>query len=90
MAPLFTIEINSGGIRTIGYTAIEELFRDEGLRALFEAEQIESCVLYCQGKRLSHLPRMTWRYLTDSIISNAATLLRTNLEQIERERRHKV
>ena len=88
MTPIFTlhIEITDEPARTIGYTSIGNCFRDAGLKALFDAGRIQSCAIYCKNQRLASLPRMTWEYLTDRLISNAATLLRASLEQLDRNR----
>ncbi len=82
---LFTlkIEIVDEPPQAINYATIEACFQDVGLKSLFDAGKVRSCVIESNGQRLASLPRMTWKYLTDAIISNAATLLRNSLAHIE-------
>lgn len=78
MKTVLSIKLEVEGVeRTMRYSTIPDCLNDAGLRELFIAELISSCIILdASGVRVAGLPFMTWDNLVDRLISNSTAIYR--------------
>ncbi len=62
----------------LAYKSIDECLSDDGMRALFEADQVIECLITQNGRLISKIPESlaSWTRFESSLISHATSLLR--------------
>lgn len=58
------------------YSTVEECLRDDPLRLLFSEGHVEACVIVQDGRRVGAPAFMTWERFSETLLSNAKTILR--------------
>jgi hypothetical protein len=67
----------------IAYASIDRCLADEGLRVLFDAQQITSCTIISGDTEIARVPVLTWQRFRGQLIDNASNIYQKELQNDE-------